>query len=346
MRLLALLPVLIALGSVSKAEGPAPRRLWERRLVRAPAVAPFMHGDTLFVAGMDRKLLCLDARGGDRRWRRTMPGQVACGIVRADSCLLIGIGSPTPAVVAFECRNGHQRWSRRLDSAPVGIVRSGASIAVLEYGGIVRGIELRDGAEKWSRRLKGPMSGMAIDGTSLKILARRDSLWSLDLADGKRLWAAPVSGTHPAGPVIVEGGILRLTYEGELALHDGSTGVEIVRAAVPSPQIALPGVMGEGRCAVVATGGDACALALPGLGVVWSQSTGETVSAGAAPVGDFWVVACQSGRLMGLSPRDGTVAWTLELPDPVSLPPAVDGGTFGIVDERGRAAIYVLEEGS
>jgi outer membrane protein assembly factor BamB len=343
---LLLLVLLVGSDSVCGGGDGAPRRLWERRLVRSPAAAPLLQGDTLFVAGTDRRILCLDARTGDRRWRRSTPGQVGFGIVRADSLLLLGIVSPAPAVVAYECGSGRQRWARRLDGAPVGIVRSGRIVAVLEYGGATHGFDLGDGSEKWERTLKGPMAGMALDGRALRILARRDSLWSLDIADGKRGWAVAVSGTHPSSPVVAGGRVLRLTYDGELVSHDGSTGAEIARASAQAPEASPPTITDEGACVTVATGGEANGFVLPDLGSTWSQATGETVGARAISAGDLWVVACDSGRVLGLRVRDGGVAWTLKLTHAISAPPSVDGGLIGIADEGGRVAVFSLEGGS
>lgn len=335
----------VAIASTCRADG-APQRLWEHHLVRSPAVAPLLGGDTLFLAGTDRKILCLDARSGHRRWRRTTSGQIGFGIVRADSCLLFGIATPTPAIVAVECRSGRQRWAKRLGSAVVGIVRSGRTVAVLEYGGSAHGFDLRDGTEKWERKLKGPMAGMAIDGTSLRILARKDSLWSLDLADGKRVWAVQVTGTHPSPPVAAGGRILRLTYEGDLVSHDGSTGAEAARARAPQPQTSPPGLVGGGRCVVVATGGEARGFDLPDLGVTWSQPTGETIGTDAIAAGNAWILACESTRVLGLRMQDGTIAWTLKLSGSVSVRPAADKDLIVFADERGHVAVYTLEGGS
>jgi len=332
-----------AQGAQGVAAAAGPRKLWEARVVHAPAVPPLLGGDSLFVAGTDRRIVCLDARTGRRLWRRTLPGTVACAILRADSVLLVGIGPPTPGVIALDCGNGHVRWERRLDAPAAGITRSGGTVVVFSYRGDARGLALADGQEKWERTLKGPVAGMVLEDGYLVALARRDTLWSLAAADGKTVWAVPIGGTHAAPPILAGGRIIRLTYEGDLVAHDPSTGLEIARGRARAPQIMPPAVRDGTRCVTVATGGEAQGFDLPDLNESWSNATGETVAAGPVAAGDTWIVACESGDILGLDPESGAVAWTMKARRAISMMPAASDGRVVIVDDLGRALVFSVE---
>jgi len=321
----------------------APRKLWDARVVRAPAAPPLLEGDSLFVAGMDRKIVCLDARSGRSLWKRGLAGSAGCGLVRADSILLVGIGPPAPAVIALDCGNGHVRWERRLEAPPAGIVRSGGTIVVFSYRGDARGLALADGQEKWQRTLNGPVAGMVSYDGRILALARTDTLWSLAAADGKTVWAVPVSGTHAAPPVLAGGRVVRLTYEGDLIAHDPSTGLEIARGSARAPQIMPPAVRDGAWCVTVATGGEAQGFAFPDLAEGWSRATGETVAAGPIAAGETWVVACESGEVLGLDSGSGAVVWTMKARRAVSMMPAAGGGRIAIIDDLGRAIVYSSE---
>ncbi|MBD3162326.1 MAG: PQQ-binding-like beta-propeller repeat protein [Candidatus Eisenbacteria bacterium] len=342
-RCLAWFVAAVLVGAVASSGGAqVPRALWEDRLVKAPAVAPVISGDTLWVVGTDRKIQSHDARTGDRHWRRTLSAHVALPVSPGPDDLLLALGIPEPAIVRLDRSDGREIWSERMPRTPVGIAR-GESLVFVAAGDRVEAHRLEDGSPRWVRDLRVPLTGLAVAGSSLVVLGRHDSLWCLESAGGGNLWVEPVEGTHPSPPVRADTLILRLTYEGRLVRHDLETGILVDRTRVARLQIRPPAVA-MGQIATAAVGGAVEIFDFPSLQRQWIDRRQDTIAAGASAWAGWWIVPTLTGRVFAITRDRGVTAWSLTFQEPLSLPPATTPDLLGLINDRGRIVVYTLEE--
>jgi outer membrane protein assembly factor BamB len=337
--------ILIALALASiPAAAPAdtPRVLWETRPVRAPAVAPALSGDTLWVAGSERRLVSMNARTGERHWRRTLPASASVSPVAASDRLLVGVGELQPALVAIDRHRGRTLWSRRLAAMPVAVlVRDSLSIAV-GADGKVEAFRLEDGAPRWTQETGHRLAGAALSGSCICVIARADSIWLLDADSGRRRAARRISGMRSAPPTSAGDRFFCPRYDGVLLAFDAGTGEVTDSVAAPAPQIARVSVHGD-RLVAVATGGEVSCYRIPGLIEEWSRATGETVSTGALAWNEGWVVLTEKGRVLGLTGDRGQIAWSLQFSSPITTPAVCSDRLLAIVDNRGRVVVHAID---
>ncbi len=336
--------ILLALASVIPAAAPAdtPRVLWEGRPVRAPAVAPTLSGDTLWVAGSERRLVSMDARTGKKHWRRTLAASASVSPVAWRDRLLVGLGELQPALVAIDRHRGRTLWSKRLAAVPVAVlVRDSLSI-VVGVDGKIEAFRLEDGAPRWTQEMGQRLAGAALGESFVCVIARADSLWLLEAASGRRHAARPLSGLRSAPPTAAGDRFVCPRYDGVLLAFDAETGGVTDSVSGPAPQIARISVHGD-RLVAVATGGEVFCYRIPGLIEEWSRATGETVSTGALAWNEGWVVLTEKGRVLGLTGDRGQIAWSVQFSSPITTPAACSDRLLAIVDNRGRVVVHAID---
>lgn len=341
-RYCAVLSVLLigCITTVSRAS--TPRALWEDRVVSAPAIAPTISGDTLWVTGTDRKIRSHDARTGKRHWKRTLPSYAAIPVLVTDDYVLAALGAPRPSIAVLKRSDGREKWTARTRHQPVGIERVDNLFLFATLGGEIGARSLDDGTVIWSRQLERSVAGIETVGQRLYVLARRDSLWCIDSEDGRRNWAVAIDGTHAVPPLALENTIARLSYAGDLVLHDLATGQIRARTKLTAPQVSGP-QPADGMIATVAAGGEIEVVNADSLNSIMTDYRVETVSAGVRVWGDWWVVSTLKGRVYALTRSRGVNAWSLTFDDPISLAPAGNGKLLAVIDDRGVMVVYQLD---
>ncbi len=341
-RLFLLLLLLEAGLSGSRSGAQTPRALWEKRVVKAPAVAPTLSGDTVWVAGTDRKIRSYNARSGARHWKRNLPASPVVRIIPTADRLFLGLGLPEPSIVALDRENGQEIWSKPLFRRPVGLALAGRNIVSATIQGDVEARSVEDGSGNWTREFEAIVSGIASTSRAIFVLARRDSLWCLSPDDGKTLWVVAVEGLHAAGPSIADSLLLRLSYDGELVLHDLGSGEVRGRAAVIGPQVAVPAIA-EGRMVSVAAGGEMEVRFYPSLEKQWSRKRKETVSAPVTAWGNWWIVPTLKGHVFAFERSRGQTAWSLTFRESITMEAAANEEFLSLIDDKGRMVVYTLE---
>jgi hypothetical protein len=335
-----LLTVLLLAGTALHAESERPSRpLWEKRIVHAPAVAPVLSGDTLWVVGSEKRIHSISAIDGKRHWRKNLPGPAVLPVAPDGDLLYLGLGWPVRMLEVLDRKSGHERWTARLDGIPVGLASQNGKVIVVTSDGAIQVFARTDGSPLWHRRLGRQVAGVVLAEGRLCVLAREDSLWCFNPGDGALRWAVLTWGKYTAAPIAPDSLLVTAAYDGEIVVRRIDDGVEIARAVTPSPRIAPP-VAIAGAIVLVATGGEIESLRLPSLERDWLRETGETVSCPVLAWGEWWIVPALSGRLLALTRVKGIDAWDLKLPSSVFLPPAASKEYLAIVDERGRALVY------
>lgn len=188
-------------------------------------------GGVLYVESFDGRVSAIDARTGKTRWSSQAGGVVMTTPIVADGVVIAGTGTAqvltqTPdrivwgrpggdAVVAFDARNGRERWRHATDGedmpSPV-LVRIGGKDAIVFANGDdhVRALDVRTGHAIWTRSVNGlaSMSSAAADGGAVFVIIGgaansnvHDSVLAIDARSGSILWSAPY-GNADCSPAI------------------------------------------------------------------------------------------------------------------------------------------------
>ena len=342
----SLLPALLLFVSVGTPILPAraqtPRALWEKRVVKAPAVPPTLSGDTLWVVGTDRKIRSHDARTGQRHWKKGLPGHAVVPVLATAELLILGLGYPEPSVVALDRYSGKEVWGERVGREVAGLAVAGGSVFSATIDGRVEARGVTDGSLIWRRDLGAAVAGLAVTPEELVILGRRDSLRCVESSDGSDRWSVAIDQIHAAGPRIVGSDLLRVSYDGTLVVHDLGSGEVRARAAVTAPQISVP-IVAEELLATAATGGEIEVRSFPSLEKRWSSARKETVAGAIAAWGSWWIIPTQAGRVLALVRSRGSTAWSLTFGEPITWRAAASERYLALSDEKGRLVVYTLE---
>ncbi len=334
---------LLALGVARPCGAQTPRVLWERRVVRAPAVGLSVSGDTLWVVGTDRKLHSLDANDGDRHWRKTLVAPAVLSPVPAGSLLLVAVSSRVSGVVALERDTGKVRWAKRTTSQPVALLRADSTVLSLGTDGQAVAFRLGDGEQRWERDLEAKLAGGVACSRGAIALGRTDSLWCLDPADGHDVWSLPIDGFSVGDPALAaDSSLIRALYAGGIVEHRLDDGREVRRRATRGPQERGPAIL-DGTLGLVATGGEVEILDARTWERLWGLETKETAFAGLVGWEDLWTFPSVSGRLLAWTRDRGSLVWTLQFRSALLFPPAQAGRYYAVVDDRGRVVVYTME---
>lgn len=338
----AVIPLLLIAAGAARAETEVPRAVWQKRVIHAPAASPLFTGDRICFVGLDRKIVCVDAGTGKRRWRRNLPSPAALPPLEVGENLIVTTGEPEPGVVALDRGTGHQRWRVRLDSRPVALRSAGGVAVCATAKGTITALDPREGTVAWERNLDADLIALVDLGERLAVAGRADSVWLIDPHGGAVTERRSIPGRRSVAPVAVDGSIVWASYEGEILAVDLLGGGQPRDLQVRRPQIGPIGVR-QGSIAFAAVGGEIEAFAWPALDPLWIVETGETVSTGVQSGPSGWIVASQSGAIRSYTADRGSPAWSLEFRAPISVAPAVDGRRLCVIDDRGGAVLYDLQ---
>lgn len=223
--------------------------------------------------------------GEDRRHRITAEPVAANGrVYTLDS----------RATVTATSLAGERLWQR--DLTPGGTRGDGASggglaladgvLFVTSAYGRLHALDAASGALRWSHRFDAAVKGApTVVGDRVFVVAADSSAWVLDASDGKVDWQlpgtpSPASMAGGAAPAATGELILFPLPSGELVAARRDTGMEMWRRVIA---------------------GQRQGMAYAGL----TDITGDPVVSG-----DTVYVGNQSGRVMALDRRDGSIRWT------------------------------------
>ncbi|MFB6302157.1 MAG: PQQ-binding-like beta-propeller repeat protein [Haloferacaceae archaeon] len=297
------------------AAGPTDRvaKLWEVAVDTGLSV-PVFADETLYVGGDDGRIRALDARTGDRRWRRSVGAP-------ADAPWVVGEHLYVPTadgIVALVGGDGDERW-RTPTPDRVGVVVAAHGVYWLAEGDppAVVALARSDGGERWRTELGDPWERplFASAGRVFVSSGTHDfRFWTLDAGTGDLLGEEPRSGNDfPAERFYRNGtvyaadpffGNVRASAVTESG-HGWSQGVEAVG------RFAMSG--DDERVYYLATADDGpglYALSATDGSVAW---TADVATERACPpvVADETVLVRTGDALRCLDPADGTDRWTL-----------------------------------
>ena len=217
-----------------------------RRLELGPAVA----GGQVFTAGHKGDIAAYDSLSGERVWEADT-GAPLSGGPGAGAGLVVA-GSSAGDVIALSDAHGTEAWRAKVSSEVLSAPAVGERIVVVRtVDGKLFGLDTRSGERSWVYDRTVP--ALTLRGTGAPVIAGDlvvagfDSghLAAVSLADGRLVWESQVA--LPAGrtelerladidtdPVVVDGVVYVVTYQGRIAAFDLTTGRGLWRREMSS----------------------------------------------------------------------------------------------------------------
>ena len=171
-------------------------------------------------------------------------------------------------------------WSARIGEVGFALDAhvSGASIGVASSDGTVMVLDAASGREQWRASVQAPLAaGVGGDGTTWAVVTRGNDV--VAVRAGRVLWRQKLDAQGFTAPLVAGGRVFVLTADRSVVAFDGNTGRKLWTQSRP---------------------GDPLVLRQPGV---------------LLPVGDT-LVAGLSGRLVGLSPANGSIRWEAPIATP------------------------------
>jgi len=128
-----------------------------------PRASVIVHDGLAYAIGSMGHLHCLDAVGGELRWKKNlnseyridMPmwGIAASPLIEGDLLITQVGGTPDACLVAFDCKTGDEKWralgDRASYSAPIVIDQAGKRVVVCWTGDNIVGLDAQTGEACW-----------------------------------------------------------------------------------------------------------------------------------------------------------------------------------------------------
>ncbi len=316
--------------------------------------------DRLFSAARDGRVTAFSLEGA-KLWERHLDLPLSGGPGAGEGLVLVG--SSEAWVIALDAGEGEERWRTRVSAEVLSTPAVGDGVVVVHTSdGRVFGLDAADGSRRWvfdrpepALTLRGSSSPVIVDGNCLVGLAH-GRLVNLAVATGDVQWEAEI--TPPAGrseldrvndvdadPVVYEGQVYAMAYQGHLAAVDLDSGEVLWRRE-------LSGYAGLARdwhqLYVTAADSQVWAIDPEDGATMWRQDkllnrrlSGPAVQGEALLVGDFegWVhwLSLEDGHLLARARvSDAPIRATPLVLDDVAYVFAADGTLAAFAEDGAR----------
>ena len=298
----------------------APVQVWQARAGRRFTGRMAVSGETIYGAGLDRKVYAVDLRSGRIRWSSRLGGLVGGGVLVAGDTVYAASSRPEGRVYALDARTGHRFWRTSTGpvSAPLALVH-GVLVAETQQGEVV-GLDPAEGTIRWRQRLGVARIAAAAADSGTFIVATVDTLFRVSAADGKISRRAISPGTI-LSPWIRRQGMLVAGTTDSLVVAIGLDDLRARwRVTLDAPVLDSPAAQGDTLFAVSRRGtlyritadGQPAAAKLAELD--WPVTAPVSIHDGLILLGGA------DGVLRALR-LDGAEAWRVQLRWPIELAP-------------------------
>jgi outer membrane protein assembly factor BamB len=325
---------------------------------------PLIVGGRIYTLDVESVVSAFDAADGDRIWRtELMPdeedGAFGGGLAHADGKIYVSTGFAQ--VVALNAENGEEIWRVGLGgpmrAAPA---VNGDRVFAITIDNQLHAVDANTGEKLWAHSgitevasLFGGASPATAGGivvvpySSGELFALRVEngrpVWSDSLSNIRRIDAVSALADIRGMPVIDRGLVYAVSHSGRMVAIDQRTGSRAWDREIGGTQ--TPWVAGD-FIYVLSNESKLYCLTRDGGRVRWVQtlqrfeneeeSKGLIQWTGPVLIGDRLVVAGSHGEAMSVSPYTGELLGRMELPDPVSIAPAVADETLYILTDGGE----------
>ncbi|AWK87174.1 PQQ-like beta-propeller repeat protein [Azospirillum thermophilum] len=336
-----------------------------RRLLSPPVVAD----GRVFAMDSEANVTALDAGSGRTVWRvETKPesergAATGGGVAYAEGRVFAATGFAE--VLALDPASGNVQWRKRIP----GPVRGAPTVLngrlfVLTIDNQLVALSTSDGTVQWSHQgileTAGLLASSSPAATNTLVVAPYSSgeLYGLRPENGRVSWQESLAAVRRSGalnsladivglPVMDRNMVYAISHSGRMVAVDERIGNRLWESDVGGVQ--TPWVAGD-HLFVVTTDAEMVAVERQSGRVRWvapldrfkdpEDRTGPIVWAGPVLAGGRLWVAGSDGRLLGLSPADGSVQVTRQLPDAGYLSPVVANNTLYVLCDNGTLVAY------
>jgi len=193
-----------------------------------------------------------------------------------------GVAKPQPAELqpVTALVSARQSWNTRIGQVdfPLDVAVSGNSVAVASGDGTVALVDASTGREFWRVALNTPVAaGVGSDGKVLAVVTKANEVVALQ--DGREIWRQKLNAQAFTSPFVAGARVFVLAADRSVTAFDGQTGRKLWSQQRPTEPLVL-------------------------------RQSGVMLA-----VGDMLVVGL-AGRLVGLSPANGSVRWEAPIASP------------------------------
>jgi outer membrane protein assembly factor BamB len=297
-----------------------PEQMWSARAGRRWTGPFVVRGDTLFGAGVNRKVYAVDLNGGATVWSARLTGMITGGVLLAGDTVYAATSRPQGAVYALERATGKRIWRTSLDAVGAPLSMAGGVLVAETQEGQIMGLDPASGTVRWHRRLgTARIPALPVDSGAF-IVATTDSLYRVG-ADGKVLRRGPSPGVILSPWIRFGGELVAGTTDSMVVSIRVSDLRSSWRVKVDAPVVGSPAASGDTVFAVSRRGtlyritGDSAVAAQEIVALAWPVTAPVTVLDGMILLGGA------DGNIRALRPEDGRELWRLRLLSPIELSP-------------------------
>lgn len=337
----------------------------EERLVASPVIAD----GRVFAIDSLSVVSAYDAGNGKRLWKRDLTpeeddeGHIAGGIAYDGGRIFISTGFAE--AIALDAETGAEVWRQRISSpARAAPTVRGGRVFILTVDNKVFAINAKNGETLWthsgaaeSASLLGSASP-AVSGGVIVVPFTNGDLVALRVDNGRQLWQDSLRAikrtdvlsnlAHIRGrPVIDRGRVFAISHAGLMAAYDLRKGRRLWQKEIGG--LESPWVVGD-YIFLLTNDAEIAALSRDTGRTHWVRSLPRyedpedqedpIIWTGPILVSDRLIVAGSHGEAIAVSPYTGRILGSVELPDGVSVPPVVAGGSVYFLADDAELVAY------
>jgi len=125
-------------------------RFWTTPLGGTTGRASLAVGASSVFVGLDNRVVALWATNGEKRWDRTLPGEITSTSFARDR---VFAGSTSNEIYALDAGNGELAWKFRVGGDVAGVTATDDHVFVVSLDNMARALSRRSGNQVWKRAL-------------------------------------------------------------------------------------------------------------------------------------------------------------------------------------------------
>jgi outer membrane protein assembly factor BamB len=337
----------------------------EERLVASPVIAD----GRVFAIDSLSVVSAYDTANGNRLWKIDLTpeeddeGHIAGGIAYDGGRLYISTGFAE--AIALDAKTGAEIWRQRISSpARAAPTIRGGRVFVLTVDNKIFALNAKNGETLWSHT-GAPVSASllgsaspAVGGGVIVVPYTNGDLVALKADNGRLMWQDSLSAikrtdvlsnlAHIRGrPVIDRGRVFAISHAGLMAAYDLRKGRRVWTKEVGG--LESPWVVGD-YIFLLTNDAEMAALSRDTGRIHWVRSLPRyedpedqedpIIWTGPILVSDRLIAAGSHGKAIAVSPYTGRILGSVELPDGISVPPVVAGGSVYFLADDAELVAY------
>jgi len=337
----------------------------EERLVASPVIAD----GRVFAIDSLSVVSAYDTANGNRLWKIDLTpeeddeGHIAGGIAYDGGRLYISTGFAE--AIALDAKTGAEIWRQRISSpARAAPTIRGGRVFVLTVDNKIFALNAKNGETLWSHT-GAPVSASllgsaspAVGGGVIVVPYTNGDLVALKADNGRLMWQDSLSTikrtdvlsnlAHIRGrPVIDRGRVFAISHAGLMAAYDLRKGRRVWTKEVGG--LESPWVVGD-YIFLLTNDAEMAALSRDTGRIHWVRSLPRyedpedqedpIIWTGPILVSDRLIAAGSHGKAIAVSPYTGRILGSVELPDGISVPPVVAGGSVYFLADDAELVAY------